>query len=303
MTMARSNDGFTHDEPPFASSGGAVTRSRHVEVSGMPATNERQTRLASNGAVGPTSPHSSLEDSQNSEKNPWTRYGDDIENGQELPSGKCFVVGIDYGATFSGVCLAFVDHADFRRQTLPESLINKAVILNNYTDSAEYDVHFAVPTILAYDQSSLDTVPVRWGFPCCQTRKASNVKNVQLAKFLFSSQHDDLPMVKSLRSLVKKLGKQPCDFAADFLMQLKAKVDEEISVAYSDYVNAPRYYYCGVPAGWSQEKAMMADACHRAELWGAVLVSESEAAANALLSNRSDLLVVCIGNLTAEELC
>jgi hypothetical protein len=301
--MAKSNDNFLPDGHPHGDRPGAVTRSRRLDTSGASATSGRQARHDPNVAES-SSPHIDPRDPEGPEKNPWMRYGDDASSGQELPTGNCWVVGIDYGATFSEVAYILVDHAAFRQQSLSESLTNNVEILSDYDEAARFDLNSAVPTVLTYDRSGSNPRPLRWGFPACLTRKVQerHCEKAELAKFLFSNQHDDLQKVKSLRSLAKRLNKQPFEFAADFLRKLNAKLQTEMKDAYPDEVDAPKYYYCGVPAGWNDEKAMMTDACYKAGLWGTTLVSESEAAANALLSKRASRLKVFLFMLSSTVL-
>jgi len=214
----------------------------------------------------------------------WIAFG--TEDGQETPTGQCVIIGFDYGATFSGIGYLLVDHAHFRAQTLPESLIGRVKVLPNYKDQEDYHSKYVVPTVVTYDRSGSNRKPLRWGFPAWKVRRAQdgNIHKVELAKLLFSRHHNKLDQVKSLRKIAKELNKNDIDFAADFLTLLNEKVENELPLVYPDYAAAPRYYYCGVPAGWNEEKAAFADACDKAGLLGTILVSESEAAANAMLA-------------------
>jgi hypothetical protein len=283
--MARLNDNYRSDEPSqSSSSSNGVTSSQTNEAAG-PST-RRQTIPGSNAVRRSASTQPRREESV---KPAWVSYG--YGYGQQAPTGKCFVIGFDYGATFSGVGYLLVDHAKFRSQTLPEDLIRDAKLVRDYEDQEEYHSKFVAPTIVTYDRSGSNARPLRWGFPAWQTRKAQdrNLYRIELAKFLFSKQLNTLPQVQSLRRDAKKLRKDECDFAADFLELLNTRLEDVLRLEHPDYVTAPRYYYCGVPAGWSDEKAAFADACDKAGLPGTILVSESEAAANAMLglSNRS----------------
>ena len=81
-----------------------------------------------------------------------TRDGDrdtDLESiSAPEQSPQCYVIGIDYGATFSAVTYTLVNHDSFLKKTLPRLQPSRIKTLQNYPDQTFSDQ--GVPTSLVY---------------------------------------------------------------------------------------------------------------------------------------------------------
>lgn len=226
---------------------------------------------------------------------------------------ECFVIGIDFGATFSAVAYTRVNHRAFREKQLDPIPSNQYKTLNKFDHSP--DTSSTVSSSLLYNENEPGDGPVKWGYGTDYQRiqHPKNHRKVSCPKMLLSSQPKHKALVRSMRQIGRKVQRDGIEMVTDFLKALKGKFESEIRSQNKHFIDMPRYYYCGFPPGWKpEETAKLSLACLKAGLNDIRMVSEPEAAANALLAddsfNRQNLekgdgiLVIDAGGMTVDTI-
>ncbi|KAL9622722.1 MAG: hypothetical protein Q9160_003032 [Pyrenula sp. 1 TL-2023] len=226
---------------------------------------------------------------------------------------ECFVVGIDFGATFSALAYTRVNHKAFLEKRLDPIPSNQYKTLNKFDHSP--DTSATVSSSLLYNEGTPGNGPVKWGYGTDYQRipHPKNHWKVSCPKMLLSSQPKHKAFVRSMKRIGRKVQRDGIEMVTDFLKALKAKFESEIRSQNKHFIDMPRYYYCGYPPGWKpEETAKLSLACLKAGLDDIRMVSEPEAAANALLAddsfNRQNLergdgiLVVDAGGMTVDTI-
>jgi molecular chaperone DnaK (HSP70) len=208
-------------------------------------------------------------------------------------SPQCYVVGIDYGATFSAVTYTLVNHDNFLKKTLPRLQPNRIKTLKNYPDQTFSDP--VVPTSLVYRIPSTHIAtdprqperPFAWGLRSESVRGLAGPGKIKidLAKLLLTDQETSQGQLKALKQKAKLIHKTGIQLVADFLRKLIEHADSQIEKESPARGYSAKYYFCGAPNAWNfAERSRLFSACHAAGMEHVTFVPEAEAAANALLS-------------------
>lgn len=226
---------------------------------------------------------------------------------------ECFVVSIDFGATYSAVAYTRVNHKAFLEKRLEPVSSNQYRTLNNFAHSS--DTSSTVSSSLLYDKRVPGKEPVKWGYGADYTRIPHREHHwkVSCPKMLLSSRPKDKSFVRSMKEIGKKVEKSGIDMVTDFLRELKTKFETDLKLQNKNFAHMPKHYYCGFPPGWKPEEiTKLSQACLNAGLDGVRMISEPEAAANALLAddtfNKQNLekgdgiLVIDAGGMTVDTI-
>jgi hypothetical protein len=208
-------------------------------------------------------------------------------------SPQCYVIGIDYGATFSAVTYTLVNHDSFLKKTLPRLQPSRIKTLQNYPDQTFSDQ--GVPTSLVYrippDGIAADPKqperPSAWGLRSESVRGLAGPRKIKidLAKLLLTDQETSRDQVRVLKRNAKLIRKTGTQLVADFLRKLIEHASSEIEKESPARGCSAKYYFCGAPNAWNfAERSRLFSACHAAGIGHVTFVPEAEAAANALLS-------------------
>jgi molecular chaperone DnaK (HSP70) len=208
-------------------------------------------------------------------------------------SHQCYIIGIDYGATFSAVTYTLVNHDSFLRKTLQRPEPSRVKTLLNYPDQTFSDQ--VVPTSLVYrvppdrvaPHLAQQERPSAWGLRSESVRGLSGPGKIKidLAKLLLTDKETDREPVRVLKRNAKLIRKTGTQLVADFLRKLVEHTSSEIEKEFPARSNSAKYYFCGAPNAWNfAERSRLFSACHAAGIGNVTFVPEAEAAANALLS-------------------
>lgn len=226
---------------------------------------------------------------------------------------ECFVVGIDFGATYSALAYTRVNHRAFLEKRLDPIPSNQFKTMNKFSHSP--DTSSTVSTSLLYDERTPGKGPVNWGYGTHYERIPHRKHHwkVSCPKMLLSSRPKEKEFVQSIKEIGKKVQKGGIDMVTDFLKELKDKFETDIKLQNRCFAAMPKYYFCGKPPGWKPEEInKLSRACLKAELKGVHMISEPEAAANALLTDDTfnkeglekgdGILVIDAGGMTVDTI-
>ena len=199
----------------------------------------------------------------------------------------CVIVGVDFGATFSSMAYAIVNHKAFREGTWDRSMPPPIYDVKRFPREKSPGV---VATELLYDTAGSNGIQVKdWGNTAYYDRAARRNDEVlvKLPKLLLADakggpRHEQ---IDRLEAVANSIGKTGTEMTTDYLLKLMGKLQQYLEQHHHHHANSPRYHYCGVPASWKLlETEKLSQACLNAGMCNLSMVSEPEAAATSILT-------------------
>ncbi|KAL9108528.1 MAG: hypothetical protein Q9227_006743 [Pyrenula ochraceoflavens] len=221
----------------------------------------------------------------------------------EAENDRCIIVGIDFGATYSAVAYTPVSKKAFLARDLVP-LTAEEVLMVRHEDSLHSDEREA-PSQMKYDVDKAGSEPQSYGYTVENDRrvksKSNSLRKLAYPKLLLSEKAESKEFLRSTRSISNMIQKGGESIVADYLKQLIASLDKQISKDLISHSDVDRFYFCGYPPAWPEhdiEKLMRA--CEEAGMLNVHMVSEPTAAATALLGGMSETRLLNYGLRAGE---
>lgn len=157
------------------------------------------------------------------------------------------------------------------------------------------DNYDKVPSVIFYDNGSLDSSSFRWGYQVEPEMESSTWFKLLLVQDAATEEHDD-PLLRQCagKGLMQTVGgKQPAQICRDYLGCLYNHVLEMLQMECSASVLelTPLHFVLATPAGWKDKERARIESAARSSGFGTrpndkvTLVTEPEAAALAAFDN------------------